>query len=664
MSLDTHDPTEGVRGNPRTTVRPVTRHAPCPICKRPDWCEIHTQSGAVHCMRTESAHKSEYRGGGWWHNLPGPDEKTGRVVWSPEDFVAPGEDTRPPGADAPTKHAVYTALLALCPLSPSHRGQLLGPTRQLPEEALATYGTLPEGKAQTPILAQLVSEFTREVLLTIPGIVDDQSRPGGLRFNSHGGLLIPVRDTADRIQGMQVRADRGEPRYRWLSSAEGASSGTPAHVARPAQVTDPRIYLTEGPLKADIAARRLAAVVVGITGVTTWRNALPALDALQAEGYDVVVVALDADDAGDPKKQHTVVMVEAVRQEVAAELVAQGFAVRFARWDHSLGKGVDDLLLGGNTFALETYRPTADTEARCDDTEAQRRLRYLRTVIQAPNMDRTPKVLYLNALVKANLWPWMAPTDGAPQPPPRRLPIATIMRGAGVKSYNSARPCMEALRDDGLLSYTVGFDKKTADGRDVAYFQPSRPLAYDETPSKPAHLEPARERAEKARQLRCPCCAGDRLSPTHLICDDCAATFTVAAAEKAAAKYARREYEASRAEADAPAPEPEQPAYEPIPAEAPPPLSNFDRGTKEAEKEEIPLSKFDRTPPPSSDGEAALTRALVRRLLAQTTLDALSREGRRIRAASDYTVLSPAAQDMIRQAYEAHARQVVEQGAA
>ncbi len=659
---------------PARAFTPVSKRRPCTVCKHPDWCEIHTQSGAVHCMRTESEHRSEHRGGGWWHNLPQPDEKTGRVVWSPEDFAASGEDTRPPGADAPTKHAVYAALLALCPLSPAHRAQLLGPTRQLPQEALANYGTLPEGTAQAPILAQLVAEFSREGLLTIPGIVDDQSRPGGLRING-AGLLIPVRDEAGRIQGMQLRLDRGEKRYIWLSSPDVASSGTPAHVARPAQVTDQRVYLTEGPLKADIAAGRLGAVVVGITGVTTWRNALPALDALQAQGHDVVVVALDADDAGDPKKQHTVAMVEAIRQEVADELVGMGFAVRFARWDHSQGKGIDDLLLADGTYALEPYRPTADTEARLGDTEAQRRLRYLRTVIQAPNMERTQKVLYLNALVKGDLWPWMAPPEGAPPPPPRRLPILTIMKGAGVKSYSSARPCMEALRADGLLPYTVGLDKKNPDGREVSYFRPGRPLAYDETPSKPAHLEPAKGRAEKARQLRCPCCAGDRLSSTHLRCDECAAEFTVAAAEKAAAKYARQEYEGQRAADDAGSPEPEQPADEPLPAEPPPHLSNFDRGTREADKEKIPLSNFDSTPPTyqtstvpppetPEEGEAALTRALVRRLLAQTTLDALSREGRRIRAASDYTILSPAAQDMIRQAYEVHARQVVEQGAA
>ena len=579
----------------RTTTRaftPVNKRRPCAVCKHTDWCEVHTESGAVHCMRVESDHPGKSRQKGWWHNLPGPDEKTGQVVWSPEDFAA-DEPPAAPIADITTRHAVYTALLALCPLSPAHRAQLLGPTRQLPEEALGNYGTLPEGTAQTPILAQLIADFSREELLTIPGVVDDQSRPGGLRLNG-AGLLIPVRDVVGRIQGMQLRLDRGEKRYIWLSSPDVASSGTPAHVARPAQVTDQRVYLTEGPLKADIAAHRLGAIAVGITGVGTWQTALPLLEALQAQEHDVVIIALDADD---PAKPSTVATVEGIRQEAAAALVSRAFAVRLARWDHSLGKGIDDVLLAGGTYALEPYRPTADTEARPDDTEAQRRLRYLRTVIQAPNMERTQKVLYLNALVKGDLWPWTMPPEGTPPPPPRRLPILTIMKGAGVKSYSSARPCMEALRADGLLPYTVGLDKKNPDGREVSYFRPGRPLAYDETPSKPAHLEPAKGRAEKARKLRCPCCAGDRLSPTHLVCDDCAAEFTVAAAEKAAAKYARQEYEASRAEADAQPPEPEQQADEPIPAEPPPHLSNFDRDTRETEKEEIPLSNFDRSPP-------------------------------------------------------------------
>jgi len=213
----------------RTTTRaftPVSKRRPCTVCKHTDWCEVHTASGAVHCMRVENDHPGKRRQKGWWHNLPQPDEKTGRVVWSPEDFAAPGEDTRPPGADAPTKHAVYTALLALCPLSPAHRDQLLGLGRQLPEEALATYGTLPEGKAQTPILAALVDQCGRETVLATPGIIEDQSRPGGLRFNSHGGLLIPVRDTADRIQAFQVGLVVVTEQFRSLRRAYATRYGT------------------------------------------------------------------------------------------------------------------------------------------------------------------------------------------------------------------------------------------------------------------------------------------------------------------------------------------------------------------------------------------------------------------------------------------------------
>jgi len=622
------------RAAPRD-LREVTRREPCPICHHTGWCCIRLTDGAVLCHRTASPFPVKGEGGGHWHNLPQPGEQTERVTWTPADFAAPGEPPVEHVADPDIKHAVYSRLLALCPLSPAHRTHLLGP-RQLPEEALTNYGTLPEGKAQAPILAALVAEFGREALLETPGFALDQSRPGGLRLNG-AGLLISVRDVGGRIQGMQLRLDRGKTRYIWLSSPDVASSGTPAHVARPAQITDQRVYLTEGPLKADIAAHRLGAIAVGITGVGTWRVALPLLEALQAQGHDVVIVALDADD---PAKPGTVTTVEGIRHELAAALVALGFAVRLARWDHSQGKGIDDLLLAGGTYALEAYRPTADGDARPSDSEAQRRLRYLRTVIQAPNMERTQKLLYLNALVKGDLWPWTMLPEAAPPPAPRRLPILTIMKGAGVKSPSSARPYMEALRDDGLLSYSIGLDKKNPDGREVAYFRPGRPLTYEETPSKPAHLEPAKERAEKARKMRCPCCASDRLSPTHLVCDECAAEFTVAAAEKAAAKYTRQEYEAQQQTVES-----QQPA-QPPPTEAPPHLSNFDRGTVEADKE-IPLSNFDRTPPtcqtstgphrappaaqraPAADPERAGGAAsLIAKLQEQATLSDLELEWR------------------------------------
>ncbi len=554
---------------PARAFTPVTKRRRCPICTHPDWCEIHTQSGAVHCMRTENDHPGEHRGGGWWHNLPQPDATTGRVVWSPEDFAAPGEDTRPPGADAPTKHAVYTALLALCPLSPAHRDHLLGPTRQLPQEALGNYGTLPEGKAQTPILAALVDQCGRDALLETPGFVEDQSRPGGLRFNSHGGLLIPVRDTADRIQGMQVRADRGEPRYRWLSSAEGASSGTPAHVARPAQITTrPSVVLTEGPLKADIAAPLLSAPCVAITGVATWRAALPAMEEFQeAEGYTAVIIALDADDPAS--KARTVEQVEAIRQEIAAALVHMGYAVRFARWDHSLGKGLDDLLLGGSTFALEIYHPhvsglapVGDDEAPPEDaTPTGQKLRVLTQLIKNPAKRRpkgpergdkatrfltpTDVAVLQAAYVKASAWP----VCSANQDPPadvlqRPCPVAFLASAAGVTPEAAGRS-LKYLASPHLKLLTLRQDWATDPKSGTLITQTKigggRELGWNQELPESEHRA-----ADRARKRRCPGCKGIHLQAYTLLCADCGEVSTAKEAEKAAADYERAAYEAAQ----------------------------------------------------------------------------------------------------------------------
>jgi len=544
---------------------PVSKRRPCTVCKHTDWCEVHPQSGAVHCMRVESDHPGKSRQKGWWHNLPQPDEKTGRVVWSPEDFAAPGEDTRPPGADPDTKHAVYTALLTLCPLSPAHRGQLLGPGRQLPEAALGNYGTLPEGKAQAPILAALVGQCGRDALLETPGFVEDQNRPGGLRLNG-AGLLIPVRDVAGRIQGMQLRLDRSEKRYIWLSSPDVASSGTPAHVARPAVVTDQRIYLTEGPLKADIAAGRLGAVVVGITGVTTWRNALPALDALQAQGHDVVVVALDADDPDS--KARTVAMVEAIRQEIAAALVTMGYAVRFARWDHSLGKGLDDLLLDGGTFALSIHHPhvsglapVGDDATPEDATPTGQKLRVLTQLIKNPAKRRpkgpergdkamrfltpTDVAVLQAAYVKASAWP----VCSADQDPPadvlqRPCPVAFLASAAGVTPEAAGRS-LKYLASPQLKLLTLRQDWATDPGSGTLITQTKigggRELGWNQELPESEHRA-----ADRERKRRCPGCKGIHLQPYTLLCADCGEVSTVKEAEKAAADYERAAYEAAQ----------------------------------------------------------------------------------------------------------------------
>ena len=74
------------------------------------------------------------------------------------------------------------------------------------------------------------------------------------------GLLLPVQDFDGLIRGLQIRPDDrpdGMPKYIWLSSTgrfKGRSAKTAFHVSRPPHAGLKCVWITEGPLKADIAA--------------------------------------------------------------------------------------------------------------------------------------------------------------------------------------------------------------------------------------------------------------------------------------------------------------------------------------------------------------------------------------------------------------------------
>lgn len=49
----------------------VTNRSKCPICSKPDFCEVSSDMNFVHCMRVESDRPSKNRLGGWLHRLDG-----------------------------------------------------------------------------------------------------------------------------------------------------------------------------------------------------------------------------------------------------------------------------------------------------------------------------------------------------------------------------------------------------------------------------------------------------------------------------------------------------------------------------------------------------------------------------------------------------------------
>ena len=109
-----------------------------------------------------------------------------------------------------------------------------------------------------------------------------------------------------------------------------------------------RLWITEGPLKADLAADRLGAVVVAAPGAGMWRRGLEMADKLRPE-RGVLVVAYDMDAE---RKE----IVRRYRDDLVCAAAQGGWDVHLAEWDIDMGKGIDDALVGGEDVSVREAR--------------------------------------------------------------------------------------------------------------------------------------------------------------------------------------------------------------------------------------------------------------------------------------------------------------------
>ena len=224
-------------------------------------------------------------------------------------------------ASIEARNSAYQALIAEERLSPSYRAALLRRGFSLAEIDAGQYRTHFPSKAPEGLVPEGVPGYYRvgETWLT----------------SGPPGLLIPVRDREGRIMACQVRPDDGSRgKYLWLSSSGkpgGASSGAPCHYAK---ASGTQLWITEGPLKADLMASRLGQPCLGIAGVANWHSALPLLgDAKE------VILAFDQDTPGAAREA-----VEMSTRALAQALTEHGLKVHQATWDWEQAKGVDDAL--------------------------------------------------------------------------------------------------------------------------------------------------------------------------------------------------------------------------------------------------------------------------------------------------------------------------------
>lgn len=236
------------------------------MCKRSDWCSVSSDGAVVICMRIRS--DKQTRNGGWLHRL-----EEGAVV---APFPSASHSARPQRAAERATiehcHTVYASLLShYLELAAHHRRALL--ERGLTPESIKQngYASAPHPTRAAEVARLLATEFD---LSSVPGFYLED---GHFRLSNLGsGFYVPVRDLEGRIRGLQLRRDRGLPKYLWLSSSgrpAGASSGSPVHFCLVNHIhRSGHAIITEGALKADVISQFLDCGVIALAGVNAFNE--------------------------------------------------------------------------------------------------------------------------------------------------------------------------------------------------------------------------------------------------------------------------------------------------------------------------------------------------------------------------------------------------------
>jgi len=316
----------------------VSRKQPCPVCGKPDWCSLSRDGEIAICMRVASGHETQ--NGGHLHQLAAAPRPR-RAAPSPMPISSPA--TMPTRASVDHINAIYRVMLREhLRLSDAHREKLVARGLSPAEITARGYASTPDREQA----ARIASALTPLDLRGVPGFY--RPRDHWEMVNAAAGYFVPYRDESGRVAAMQYRLDQpinnGKTKYLWFSSPpgqypNGATSGAPLHCARPDLLAAAReVTLTEGAIKADVAAFFMAAPVIAAAGVTLFGHNFGDRLKQIAPQLRTVHVAFDLDwKTKDTVKRALFRLLE--------ELERARFVARLRAWPAHLGKGIDDYLL-------------------------------------------------------------------------------------------------------------------------------------------------------------------------------------------------------------------------------------------------------------------------------------------------------------------------------
>lgn len=246
---------------------------------------------------------------------------------------------------------IYLAFLSLLDLEEKHLRNLL--SRGLSKEIIGgnMYRSIPtDPSKRRKVINELSGQFD---LSGIPGFYTKNNR-WQIANCRYSGILIPVCDMNNQIQGLQIRFDdppskiieksdgtkikKNGERFRWFSTGgeyyeNGTGISSYIHVV--GDIKCDTLHLTEGPMKADIASYLAGGeLFIGLTGVQNVRYLAEVVRALHPKQ---IVECIDMDVRTNPHVQRAQSKIRSICMPLCEDY-------RTFTWPKEQ-KGIDDWLL-------------------------------------------------------------------------------------------------------------------------------------------------------------------------------------------------------------------------------------------------------------------------------------------------------------------------------
>lgn len=203
--------------------------------------------------------------------------------------VTAGECHEVEGADL--IHRALSAAVEFLALDDGHADYLKA--RGLPRDKAVALGYRSLSWSGRVRLTRHLEGVFHGLLATIPGWFQGKAKIEMLKFV---GLLAPVRDRQGRVVMFKVRQFDALPRWAMLCGGGGRVMPALPHLPLGTPESCDKAGVTEGVVKADVAALTFGYPFVGVPGVGNWRVAVPYLKRLKV---NTAVIAFDRFDDGD-----------------------------------------------------------------------------------------------------------------------------------------------------------------------------------------------------------------------------------------------------------------------------------------------------------------------------------------------------------------------------